>query len=86
MRSICDFKALMNDANFKALMEEHELYKDIWVTEAEFHNEKNVASALKGAQDAGASKVFFTQLEIGHQGPPTNNYSPVYEDISSHCK
>jgi len=50
--------ATLNVKDFKNLLEQFGLTKPIWVTEAQFFSDEDMVSSIKGAMDAGASKVF----------------------------
>lgn len=75
----------LNVTAFSNLMNEKGVDKPIWVTEAEFGDESEVESATEGALTAGASKIFFTSFEIGGTGPPSGEYSDIYDGITDYC-
>jgi len=54
------------------------------VTEAQYNSEDEVEASVEGALKAGASKIFFTQFEIGYFGQ-TGKYSKVYDNIVLKC-
>ena len=73
----------LNIKDFKKLMQEKDIDKPIWVTEAEYDSEEDVEISFKGALNAGASKIFFTRFKIGHKKDPSilNHYSKVYDKV-----
>jgi len=73
----------LNVKDFKKLMQEKNIDKPIWVTEAEYGSEEDVEISFKGALNAGASKIFFTRFKIGQKKDPSilNDYSKVYDEI-----
>jgi len=78
--------ASLNVKDFKYLLQQRDIDKHIWVTEAKFTSESEVENAVKGALEAGASKIFFTTFKIGETGPPKpGEYSSVYENIVEKC-
>jgi len=77
----------LNVKDFKSLLQKNGISKDIWVTEAEYNSDSEIASSVTNALNAGASKIFFTQFEIGHFGlPQDGKYSAGYNNIASKCK
>lgn len=75
-------KETLNVKAFKALLDSKGISKPIWATEAEYENSADIASSFEGALEAGASRVFFTRLEIGKQGPPTHGvFDKAYEGL-----
>jgi hypothetical protein len=64
-------------------MQEKNINKPIWVTEAEYNSESQVEASVEGALSVGASKIFFTRFKIGHKKAPSvlNDYSSVYDKI-----
>ncbi|MFQ5888099.1 MAG: hypothetical protein ACE5HY_05330, partial [Candidatus Hydrothermarchaeales archaeon] len=79
-------QSTLNVKEFKSLMDEKGINKPIWVTEAEFESEDQVADSVEGALAAGASKIFFTRFEIGRGGPPMlGQYSKVYVSLLAKC-
>jgi hypothetical protein len=77
----------LNVKDFKQLLTQKNISKPIWVTEAEYESGSDIVSSVEGALAAGASKIFFTQFEIGHFGPPNEGkYSEEYVGIASMCK
>lgn len=81
----CDDMTSLNVTAFSNLMDEKGVDKPIWVTEAQFEEESEVVSATQGALAAGASKIFFTTFDIGEDGPPSGEYSDVYDGITDYC-
>ncbi len=77
--------ATLNVSDFESLLDSKGLDKPIWVTEAEFSSEDEVTAAVQGALAAGATKVFFTQFDIGGGYSYEGTYSAVYDGISSEC-
>jgi len=76
----------LNVANFKSLMQEKGIDKPIWVTEAQYNSEDEVEDSVEGALAAGASKIFFTQFNIGEFGVPVpGEYSLIYDSIPEKC-
>lgn len=77
----------LNVAEFKSLLDEHNIKKPIWVTEAEFDSPDADAKALsQGALDAGADKIFFVSFEVGgHRPVHPGQHHPVYEEIVGLC-
>lgn len=72
----------LNAKDFKKLLQENNINKSLWVTEAEYSSEGEVEQSAEGALNAGASKIFFTRFEVGKQGPPTaGKYSKVYDKV-----
>ncbi len=69
-------KSTLNAADFKALLDKHNIKKPLWVSEAVIRSSDSKA-ALKGALDSGATKVFFVENEyatleqFGAQGLPS---------------
>ncbi len=53
----------LNVKEYKKLMDEFEIDKPLWITEVEF-NPKDPVAVVKGALNAGASKIFFTRFPI----------------------
>jgi len=49
----------LNVANFKSLLDKHNIDKPIWVTEAGLDSESEILSSVNGAFAAGAKKIFF---------------------------
>ncbi|MBU2638756.1 MAG: hypothetical protein KJ955_07320 [Nanoarchaeota archaeon] len=79
-------KATLNVKAFRQLLESKGISKPIWATEAEYKNSADVASSFEGALKAGASRVFFTRLEIGKQGPPAHGvFDKAYEGLAEKC-
>ncbi|MBD3262755.1 hypothetical protein GF374_00040 [Candidatus Woesearchaeota archaeon] len=78
-----DVKTL-NTKNFKAMMQEKNINKPIWVTEAQYNSDSEIKSSVSGALNAGASKIFFTQFTTGEFGT-SGEYSDVFVDINSMC-
>lgn len=77
----------LNVKDFKNFLEQQNINKAIWVTEAEFNSENDIKSGLLGALNAGASKVFFTQFKVGQFGLPENGgYSLAYQNLFMECK
>ncbi len=77
----------LNVKAFKALMQKKGIKKPIWVTEAQYRSENEIELSVDGALNAGASKIFFTQFEVGRFGVPlSGEYSRVYERIPSKCR
>jgi len=66
-----------NVKDFKELLDHKGLNKPIWVTEARFSSESDMLSSIKGAMDAGASKIF----SVGHK-----NFSGVLATDPSICQ
>jgi len=78
----------LNVFEFKQLLTTRGIEKPIWVTEVEFDDETKIVSSLKGALNAGASKVFFTRFLFmkNFDGPKTfGDYSKEYEGITENC-
>lgn len=74
----------LNTKDFKKLLQENNINKPLWVTEAEYSSETEVEQSADGALNAGASKIFFTRFDIGKLGPPTaGKYSKVYDKVIS---
>ncbi len=72
----------LNVEDFKKLMRTKGVNKPIWVTEAGYDSEGDIERSAKGAFNAGAEKIFFTQFEIGTYGPPKQgSYSKVYDNL-----
>src|SRR3989338_5396554 len=77
----------LNVKDFKKLMQEKNIDKPIWVTEAEYNSESQVEASVDGALNAGASKIFFTRFKIGQKGPPKiGEYSTIYEKMPLKCR
>jgi len=74
----------LNVKEFKELMQEKNVDKPIWVTEAQYSSEDQVEGSVDGAFKAGASKIFFTQFKIGEFG--AHEYSKVYDKIAVKCR
>jgi len=78
----------LNVRPFKDLLERKKIKKPIWVTEAEYGEDKNqeIESTVEGALLEGAKKIFFTRFVIGNPSPPIpGQYSRQYINISSKC-
>ena len=74
--------ATLNVKDFKKLMQEKNVNKPLWVTEAEYSSESEVEQSADGALNEGASKIFFTRFEAGKSGPPTaGKYSKAYDKV-----
>jgi hypothetical protein len=81
-----DDLSTLNVQDFKALLQGKAVSKPVWVTEAQYNSESEVAASVDGAFAAGASKVFFTQFKVGSFGlPPGGQYSEVYDSIPLKC-
>jgi hypothetical protein len=77
----------LNVRDFKQLLTQKAINKPIWITEVEYRNSSEIVSSVDGALNAGASKIFFTQFEVGHFGLPLGGkYSEEYRDIALKCK
>lgn len=77
----------LNVNNFKKLVQEKNINKPIWITEAEYTSENEVEKSVDGALNAGASKIFFTRFIVGHKGPPMpGEYSKVYDRMAEKCR
>jgi hypothetical protein len=77
----------LNVKDFKQLLTEKGISKPIWITEAEYDSENEIALSVENALNAGASKIFFTQFEIGSFGFPENGeYSEAYTNIAEKCE
>jgi hypothetical protein len=77
----------LNVKEFKILLRQHAIDKEIWITEAEYNSENEIGKSVDGALKSGASKIFFTQFKIGQFGFPENGeYSKAYENIADKCK
>ncbi len=80
-------KNTLNVEEFKELLDSHNIDKPIWVTEVQYSSEENIVSSVNGAFDAGASKLFFVQFEIGKWTRVIpGKYSKIYEDIPAMCR
>lgn len=79
--------ATLNVNDFKLLLDDYGLKKQIWVTEAEFTDEYvDVKTAAKGAFTAGASKIFFVSFQVGgHDPPKPGEYNQIYKEIVALC-
>ncbi|MBI2546390.1 hypothetical protein HYV81_04375 [Candidatus Woesearchaeota archaeon] len=76
----------LNVKDFKNLMQEKNVVKPIWVTEAEYSSESQIETSVNGALNAGASKIFFTRFIVGQRSPPPpGQYSAIYEKITELC-
>lgn len=76
----------LNVKDFKKLMQEKNIDKPIWVTEAEYSSESQVEASVEGALNAGASKIFFTRFNVGQRGPSRQGeYSAGYAGIADLC-
>lgn len=76
----------LNVKDFKRIMQEKNVNKPLWVTEAEYESEEGVEQSFTGALNAGASKIFFTRFVVGQKGPPVpRQYSKIYDKIVSKC-
>jgi hypothetical protein len=76
----------LNVKDFKALLTKYNFNTPIWVTEAEYNSDSEIENSVTGALNAGASKIFFTQFNVGQFGlPPNGEYSPSLKNISSKC-
>jgi len=69
--------ANLNVKDFKNLLDQKGLIKPIWVTEAQFPSKNDMLSSIKGAMEAGATKIF----NVGH-----DSYSDVLASEPSICK
>ena len=77
----------LNVKDFKKLMQEKNINKPIWVTEAEYGSESQVEASAEGALNAGASKIFFTRFKAGQKSPPKpGEYSKIYDRIPLKCR
>lgn len=73
----------LNVAGFKELLDSKGITKPIWVTEAEYSYDEQIAASVIGAFDAGADKIFFTQFKVGQYGTPINGgYSDAYNEVA----
>jgi putative hemolysin len=78
--------ATLNVKDFKKLLGQKGISVPIWVTEAEFRSESGIKNSVRGALDAGASRIFFTQFKVGQFGlPPEGKYSSEYAGIAEEC-
>lgn len=76
----------LNVKDFKDLMDEYEIEKPIWITEAEIGSSDKLINSFEGALEAGADKVFFTTFKIGKMGPPEmGEYSEEYANLPDKC-
>ncbi|MFH1285241.1 MAG: hypothetical protein ABIH99_01540 [Candidatus Micrarchaeota archaeon] len=81
-----EYSSNLNVKSYKELMESKGVSKPIWVTEAEYRegtSDDEVEASVRGAVDAGASKIFFTRLIVGVKGalPPGKSSSEIYKKI-----
>jgi len=74
----------LNVKDFNHLMEQSNIEKPIWVTEAQCNSEEELLLAFEAALNEGASKIFFTQNLANEYGEP-GDFSEVYEDINLIC-
>ncbi|MFH1520580.1 MAG: hypothetical protein ABID61_02975 [Candidatus Micrarchaeota archaeon] len=77
----------LNIKNFQFLLNEHNIDKQLWLTEAEFKDSNvDIKSSVKGAFDAGADRIFFTGFKVGGHDPVgPGKYSQVYKEIVALC-
>lgn len=76
----------LNVEDFKGLLEGKGISKPIWVTEAQYKSEDQIEASVEGSLKAGASKIFFTQFEVGRFGVPSpGEYSSVYDRMPGKC-
>jgi len=81
-------RSTLNVKPFKSLMDKKGIKKPIWVTEAEYGEDKDqgISTTVEGALTAGAQKIFFTRFIIGSTAPPIpGQYSQQYLKITSKC-
>lgn len=76
----------LNTKAFKDLMNEYNIDKPVWVTEAEFPSQdSDVLSSSQGAFNAGAEKIFFVGFKVGGHAPTDGEYSNVYKEVVETC-
>lgn len=81
-------RSTLNVKPFKELMDQKGIKTPIWVTEAEYGQDKDqeIESTVEGALEAGAQKIFFTRFVIGGAGQPIpGQYSKQYIGITKKC-
>lgn len=81
-------RSTLNVKSFKDSMDKKGIQKPIWVTEAEYGDNKDqeIETTVEGALFNGAQKIFFTRFVIGGTSPPIpGQYSKQYIEIASKC-
>ena len=76
-------RSTLNVKPFKKLLDERNIKKPIWVTEAVLKS-SSAKSSLQGALSAGASKVFFVGFGV-EESAPVGEYSAYYKEIAELC-